>query len=312
MITGVRGSGKTVMMANISEYFSDKKDWMVIELSTERDILNKVISKLYNSSFQASLVEAKIDLSFFGIGVSIKGAPKITDIDVATEKMLKVIKKKGQKILLTIDEVVNNKSVREFSSMFQIYMRQDYPVYLLMTGLYENIYNLQNEKTLAFLYRAPKISLQPLNAGAIVDSYSKIFDISEEKARQMYMQTRGYPFAFQVLGYLCWESGGAENVDKILPVYDQYLDEYVYSKIWFELSGIDKSIIKVMLESGEINVTKIRKLLDMSTEKFSVYRKRLINKGLIAPGAYGEIVMVLPRYDVFVKNQSIVNSGSLY
>ena len=83
-------------------------------------------------------------------------------------------------------------------------MRQDYPVYLLMTGLYENIYNLQNEKTLTFLYRAPKISLQPLNAGAVVSSYSNTFNISDEKAREMYTLTKGYPFAFQVLGYLCW------------------------------------------------------------------------------------------------------------
>lgn len=303
MITGIRGSGKTVMMSNISEYFSNEKDWLVIELSTERDLLLSLASKLYNSSFQAGIIEAKIDLSFFGIGVEIKGASKITDIDVATEKMLKVIKRKKKKLLVTIDEVVNNKSVREFSSMFQIYMRQDYPIYLLMTGLYENIYNLQNEKTLTFLYRAPKISLEPLNTGAVINSYRNIFNISEEAARQMYSLTKGYPFAFQVLGYLYWENGGAGSIEKILPMYDQYLEEYVYGKIWFELSNTDRNIIRVMSESNETNVTAIREMLDMSTEKFSVYRKRLINKGIVKAGAYGEIEMTLPRFDVFVNMQ---------
>ena len=47
---------------------------------------------------------------------------------------------------MTIDEAVCNDTMKEFVSLFQIYMRQDLPVFLLMTGLYENIYELQNEK----------------------------------------------------------------------------------------------------------------------------------------------------------------------
>ena len=303
MIKGVRGSGKTVMMSKISEYFFEKEDWMVIELSPERDLLNSLASRLYNSSLHPNIVEAKIDLSFFGIGVSLKSAIQITDIDVAIEKMLSVLKKKKKKLLITIDEVVNNKSVREFASMFQIYMRQDYPIYLLMTGLYENIYNLQNEKSLTFLYRAPKLSLEPLNAGAVINSYKMIFNIPEQTAKKMYAYTNGYPFAFQVLGYLCWENGGAESLEKILPVYDQYLDEYVYSKIWSELSAVDKSLIKEMSESGSNDVTHIRKNLDMDTSSFSVYRKRLIDKGLVAADGHGRLKLLLPRFDVFVGTQ---------
>lgn len=303
MIKGVRGSGKTVMMSKISEHFRDKGNWIVIELSPERDLLNSLASRLYNSSLHTSIVEAKIDLSFFGIGISIKAAQKITDIDVAIEKMLDVIKKKKKRLLITIDEVVNNKSVREFASMFQIYMRQEYPIYLLMTGLYENIYNLQNEKSLTFLYRAPKLSLEPLNAGAVINSYKNIFKISDEKAREMYTYTWGYPFAFQVLGYLCWEHGGADSLENVLPVYDQYLDEYVYSKIWSEMSDTDRNVIKEMSESGENSVTVIRKKLNMETEKFSVYRRRLIDKGLITGEGYGKVKIILPRFDVFVKTQ---------
>ena len=75
-----------------------------------------------------------------------------------------------------------------------------------MTGLYDNLYNLQNEKTLTFLYRAPKIILDPLNYTAIVSHYKKTFDIDNEKAERMAKLTKGYSFAFQVLGYLRWES----------------------------------------------------------------------------------------------------------
>ena len=305
MITGVRGSGKTVFMSQIANRLSEDDDWIVIELSPERDLLTNLASRLYNTGMRRHFMEAKLDMSFLGFGLSIKEAVPVTDIDTAIEKMLKIIKDKKKRLLITIDEVVNNSYVREFSSVFQIYMRQEYPVYMLMTGLYDNIYNLQNEKTLTFLYRAPKIILQALNLSAIASSYRKIFDITMDAAKEMASYTKGYPFAFQVLGYLCYEHGGTEDdiFQEVLEKYDQYLDEYVYSKLWSELSDIDKKIIREMSFSHITGVTEIRENISMSTEAFSVYRRRLINKGLIYAEGYGRIELSLPRFDIFVKTR---------
>ena len=69
-----------------------------------------------------------------------------------------------------------------------------------MTGLYENIYELQNDKALTFLYRAPKLILEPLNYTAVRKSYADIFQIDLETAEKMTSLTKGYPFAYQVLG----------------------------------------------------------------------------------------------------------------
>lgn len=303
MITGVRGSGKTVMMSQIASELSQDEKWITVELTTTMDMLKSLAAKLYNSQMRFHFERAKIDLSFFGIGISVEGAAKITDMETAIEQMLAVIQKQGRRLLITVDEAVNNEYVRVFASVFQIFVRRDFPVFLLMTGLYDNIYNLQNENNLTFLYRAPKLFLEPLNAGAIIASYQKTFDTSYEKARQMAQFTGGYPFAFQVLGYLCWENGGADALMRILPVFDQYLDEYVYSKIWSELSGIDRNIVKLMAETGETSVTNIREQLNMKPQEFSVYRRRLLNKGVILAPFRGEIKLALPRFDIFVEAQ---------
>ena len=69
--------------------------------------------------------------------------------------------------LFIIDEIINNQYVKLFVSNFQIYITKNYPVYLVMAGLYDNISNLQNEKSLTFLYRAPKIFLEPLSIPAV-------------------------------------------------------------------------------------------------------------------------------------------------
>ena len=51
-----------------------------------------------------------------------------------------ILAKKNKKVIITIDEVTANTDMRIFASQFQIFMRKEYPVYLIMTGLYENIY----------------------------------------------------------------------------------------------------------------------------------------------------------------------------
>ena len=88
-----------------------------------------------------------------------------------------------------------------------------------------------------------------------------------------------------------------------LSIYDQYLDEYVYSKIWAELSSKDKEILSVISESGYQSVKDIREKLDMKPELFSVYRDRLKRKGVIDTRQYGKIAMALPRFEEYVKNR---------
>lgn len=188
---------------------------------------------------------------------------------------------------------------------FSDFLRQEYPVFLLMTGLFENIYDLQNEKSLTFLYRAPKIMLGALNFTAIRKKYMDIFNLDMEAAGGMAGLTSGYPFAFQVLGYLYWENRDNGPIEEVLPEYDQYLAEYVYDKIWSELSDLDRKILAVMAESGETKVKEIRNRTDMKSSLFSVYRDRLKRKGVLDTGKYGEISFALPRFAEFVMIQML-------
>ena len=302
MLTGVRGSGKTVLMTDIAKELSKRENWLVVELSTERDMLTSLAAKLCSRpELFALFVEAKLNFSLLGFGVEVKSAAPISDIETALARMLGVIRAAGKKLLVTVDEAANNPNVRVFASTFQIFMRQEYPVFLLMTGIYDNIHNLQNEKTLTFLYRAPKITLGALNLTSIRLQYAKIFGISMKEAGRMADLTMGYPFAFQVLGYLYWNSRDVKTLDEVLPEYDRYLEEYVYSKIWSELSETDKQIVAVMAATGKTKVGEIREEVAMKPEKFSVYRERLKRKGVIDTSRYGAVTFALPRFDVFVR-----------
>lgn len=306
MLTGVRGSGKTVMMTSIAGEIKEDERWIVVELNPTRDLLQSLAAKLYSlPEMHPYFIQAKLDFSALGLGVSLENAVPVMDIENAIEGMLTEIQKRDKRLLITIDEVVNCEYIRIFASSFQIFLRQNYPIFLLMTGLYENIYNLQNEDSLTFLYRAPKIVLEPLNYTAVRKKYMDIFGLNMEKAEEMTGLTGGYPFAFQVLGYLLWENKNIKTIEEILPEYDQYLEEYVYGKIWSELSELDRKILVEMAVNREKKVKRIRDGMGLKSEQFAVYRERLKRKGVLDTSKYGEVSFILPRFAEFVMMRMI-------
>lgn len=306
MITGVRGSGKTVMMTNIANELKADDSWIVIELNPTRDLLQSLAAKIYSlPEMHARFLNARLDFSAFGLGLSVENSAPATDIENVLELMLGQIKESGKRLLITIDEVTCSEYIRIFVSSFQIFLRQEQPIFLLMTGLYENLYDLQNDKSLTFLYRAPKLLLEPLNYTAVRNHYMKIFNIDTESASKMTSLTKGYPFAFQVLGYLYWENRSTKNIDEILPEYDQYLEEYVYSKIWSELSEQDQRTLLSISPDEGLKVKELRTRLQMSSELFSVYRDRLRRKGVIDTHEYGKVSFSLPRFSNFVEMRKL-------
>lgn len=299
IITGVRGSGKTVLMSEIAQELKSLSDWDVVELNPEMDLLEGLAAKMTNDSRMSQIFSsAKLNLSAFGIGLEIGKQSIKPDFESAIAKMLAAMKRHGRRLLVTIDEATNTPQMRVFASAFQILIRQDLPIFLLMTGLYENIDNLQNEKSLTFLFRAPKIQLKPLNLRAIANKYQEIFNLSDSDAKDMAQATRGYPYAFQILGYHTYRNGG--DFRSAINLYRQYLDEYSYDKIWSEMSPKDKQVAYGIATAESARIIDIRNRIGMDTNEFNPYRKRLIRKGLIDGEERGLVRFILPFFEDYV------------
>lgn len=301
IISGVRGSGKTVLLTNVSKTINKKKDWVVVDINPNREILEQIASGIYeNANVKHLFLSASFSFSFHGIGFSIEGNTPVSNVMTILEKMLDVLKKNNQKLLITIDEASNNAHMRAFAHDFQTLLRNDYPVFTLMTGLYENVNSLQNNKNLTFLYRAPKIDLGPLDKRLIEKEYSSIFkDENEETITALAELTKGYAFAYQVVGYLFSKY---RAIKKIYDELDQYLSIYVYDKIWSKLPGNEREYLKCF-ETDETTTEIIASKVSYDYKSSSVYRDRLIKRGLITSDAYGVISLALPRFEVFIKKQ---------
>ncbi len=301
MITGVRGSGKTVFMTEISKELKQQDDWITVELNSSQDLLHDLATSLASENKLAQIFQrANINLSFFGIGLEVKGSVPITNVQVAISKMLENLKKHNKKVLICIDEVISTDFMKAFAGAFQIFVRQDLPIYLLMTGLYENINNLQNEKNLTFLYRAPKVELKPLNINTISANYQKTFKIAESQSLAMAKLTKGYSFAFQVLGHFTWKKDG--DYKQALPDYQQYLEDYVYEKIWSEMSAGDKKLAYGIAKSETGKAKEIKEELGIENNEYTPYRDRLVKRGLVDGSEHGRLKFTLPLFERYVIN----------
>ena len=313
-ITGVRGSGKTVILSDIRKKISELKEWITVDINPETNLLDSLARGLYLiPELKTLFIKAKLDFSILGIGVHLEDSALVaSNEEDALKIMLEALKKAGKKVLVTIDEVTYGRDVARFSHALSSYAGAGYDIYVLMTGLADNIKNIKNQKSLTFLYRAKVVELEALNITAISADYRKILEIDRERAEELAYSTRGYSLAFQAVGYHAWNHVcrcGKDSNTSWGDVYnnlDVTLTELAYDKIWDEYSEGDKIVLKAMNElikasgKGSVKVEDIRNSVDMTSNTFSTYRSRLIESGAVDGKTYGRLSFKLPRFENYI------------
>ncbi len=308
MIMGARGNGKTVLMSAATEKLMEEKDWLHVDISPESDMMTVLASRLYQKTkkkYAKIKFDVNIDLKFASVGAATEENEKYSSVYTDLDSMLEKLRDKNIKVLITVDEAINSKTLREFTSFFQHCLREKYLVFLLMTGLYKNIRALQNDRSQTFLKRAPKIVLGALSLPRIAQVYKETFELGEEEATQMASYTQGYSYAFQILGYLVFESNKREVTEKILAEYKIILAESSYDKIWEELSGNERLVALTAANMPDNAMVKdAREKLGMNSNEFSTYSDTLEKSGVFSPdAAYGRIKFALPYMKEYISRK---------
>ncbi len=210
--------------------------------------------------------------------------------------MVGYLNKKGKRVLITIDEVDNSPEMKKFVQAYESLIRRDYKILLLMTGLYKNVSRLQDDATLIFLYRAPKISLEPLSISAIAFSYETHLGIDQDKAISLAKFTNGYAYAYQVLGHLLYDKGEKDLTKETISEFDQYMGDYVYDKVFSGLSSNEQRLLLSFKTNETVKVEDLRKRSGFNSKTMGVYRDRLLKKGILQNPKYGYLKFSFPRF----------------
>ena len=144
--------------------------------------------------------------------------------------------------------------------------------------------------------------MEPLNSLRVAKKYQDIFGVNDDEASSMAELIKGYPYAYQVLGYLCYKRQC--SYDQVIDELDAYLGEYVYDKIWEELSHKDRVAVTAIAAASGGKVENVRQEAGMTSAEFSVYRSRLLKKGIVRANGHGYLAFTLPRFKEYLKQRS--------
>ena len=302
LITGIRGSGKTVFLTTLERKIASNDNWVVVRVNGSSESCFKQLK----DNMMGSVALAK-ELKFSSFSFSIAGfnvsfeKNKYSSEEVLIRDLLKKFKEHNKRLLITVDEVTNTSYIKELMSAFQNWLSEDLPVFMLATGLQEKILEMQNVENLTFLYRAPKIYLSPLNFAYMSSNYEKTLEVSNSIANKLASLTKGYSFAFQALGNAMWES--KEISDEIIEKYKNTLFNMSYDKIWAELTDNEKTLAIGIARTKSNRYKDIGETIKWSADQMNPYRKRLIDKMVVVSETRGCLSFSLPMFREFILNQ---------
>ncbi len=301
LIEGVRGSGKTVLLRSLCRHFSSEDSWIVVNAFPGEDIISSFAEGIYNQMKAKKLISGwTLNLSLPYISFSLQGEKEKLSPKISAEQFLKKAKENGKKVLLAIDDVVSNQAMATFAAFYQAMIGMDLPFFLLMSGTYENVDALINGKASSFLSRTPKVVLEPLDQITMSLAYQKYLNCNPAQAAALAAFTKGYAFAFQVVGKICFDEKKQELDEAAKTEIDNYLASNGYNVIWNHFTEAEKQIAIALAKSKDGDVRSIRESVGMKDSNFANYRARMIQKGYLTNNGYGKIAFALPRFAKFL------------
>lgn len=295
-ITGPRGCGKTVLMQTVKKEVLKHHHATVIYLQNGASLLDQLEQIL-----SQAIVQAKINIKAFGFEINVD-RHQVSQITTILDE-LKVLTRAKQHIIIEIDDVTNSAQIREFGQLKGAANANDIDFDTIMTGLPNVVADIMNNKELTFLLRSDKIYLQPLDKLAISDEYRQFLQINDQKLmRQLVQMTKGYAFAFQLLGQLLYPLMpiDEQKIQQIKQRYFNKLANDVYVKIFADLSPNEQRYLINM--NNQMSVSEIAKLWQVkSLASVSQYRKILQTKGIVSPDSpRGKLYFALPEFDQYL------------
>ena len=284
-ITGLRGSGKSVEYSKVIRTLKEKKDWLVYPLSATGEAVSTLISRL---SMEKFIARSYADNDHF-----------YSEEAVLTH-MIGIANGKGYNVLVGVDDIARTPEMINLLSMIGSMILEGLQIYLVVTGLSDNIEDFSSEKNLTFFKRADAIEIGALNKYDITYMYEKLLEIDAGKAKEIEALTNGYAYAYQVLGSLYFGKKKDESLDDIIPEFERILFRDSYDLIWKSLTAGEKDVVRCIYKTGDGKAEAIKSLMS-NPSTYSVYRDRLIRKHLVDGNTRGYLKIKLPRFDRFIE-----------
>ena len=198
-ITGLRGSGKSVEYGRVIRCIKEQTNWLVYTLSAAGDAVSTLIAKLSMEKFVksqktdteiSSTTEIGGDILVASGKESIKISKRHSDNEnyysdeAVLSNMMNAAARNNKKVLIGIDDIAKTNEMIKLLSIIGSMILEGLPIYLLVTGISENIEEKKKKKNLTFFKRADVKEITLLNRFDVTYMYEKLLGINTTEAKK--------------------------------------------------------------------------------------------------------------------------------
>lgn len=321
IFTGPRGVGKTVMLGEMEDE-AIEHDWVVISETATPGLVGRIAESIRLT--EEELGDGPPSRRIKGVTVG----PVRVDTQIPPDrqvhwrrlagKLLDRLQGHQSGLLVTVDEIhaVDRTELSELAAVVQHLIRDNLPIALAVAGLPKAVSDLLDDGVSTFLRRAERYDLHSAEIPAVQDAFEKTFkdsgiSIDKEQLGNIAEATGGYPFLIQLVGYHVWKQAtkAANTVtDEALRTgvegARQRMGATVLQSAYTSLSSIDQTYLLCMAEDeGPSSTSKIASRMAVGHQYAGVYRRRLIDAGVITPDGHGLVNFAVPRLREYLREQ---------
>ena len=314
---GARGTGKTALLS----YFSHEcrsKGWISVNVNCIPGVQEDILQQLASAAQEfiprkdSKTVTGVSFGQLFGVSWKEKEQNPSNWRSRITEALME-LEEYGAGLLITIDEVTASlDEMIQIASIYQLLLRENRKIALLMAGLPSEVSALLNERSVSFLRRSSQYVLGRIEDHDIELGLKKTVDasgktITPEALLKAVKAIDGFPYMMQLVGYRSWQQAENENVigvreaDEGIRLAEKDFESRVLKATAVELSKVDIQFIKAMLPDEDVSeVSQIEKRMRKNAGYISRYRIRLIEQGVIEQAGRGKVRVSLPGLKKYI------------
>lgn len=242
----------------------------------------------------------------FGVAVEHTSEPeKHVDLRAVLAQLGDLLAQQGTGLLITLDELQSGEldEIREFGAILQhVTRREQRPIAFAGAALPQIDDTLLSDDSATFLQRCSRYDINRLDPEATASAIAKPIQqrgrsIDETALDAAVQASSGYAFMVHLVGFHTWKASSdptksisLEETEKGIAEAERRIGRLVLSPTWKSLSDADQRfLISMARDKGESLLTDIAARLGVNTKYAGVYRRRLINTGMIVASGKGRV-----------------------
>lgn len=333
LISGQRGYGKTVMLAQLRKAALER-GWGVISDTASCGLCERLVEALSSQRLGVEGANFSSSISISGMGNASLGSVSFDASEPGSLTLRRAINvrlkkaKKGKGIVITIDEAqaASTDDLIAVAAAFQHVLADqdmtDEPdsdkrgFVLVLAGLPSLLDNLINEKVLTFLRRSQRQYLSEVPLPEVRDAYCQVIrdagkTIEQDVALMAAKAAERHPYLIQLVGYYLWraaEMRGSNEIsedDVVQGRADALIAfrEAVCSPLHYGLRSPQRLFVEAMAKDdprpSEMSV--IAKRAKRTASWASKYRASLIREQVIEPAGHGLVRFAVPHLGEYIR-----------